>query len=48
MRTKDTFEFTCLCGAVVTSEEPQLRCPKCNRLIRLVWREEELNHEPVP
>lgn len=37
MRTKELYEFTCLCGALVQSEERLTTCPKCGRLIQLDW-----------
>jgi len=43
MRRHSVYEFVCECGAQIACEEPQTRCPKCDRLIRIVWREEEPN-----
>jgi hypothetical protein len=39
MRTHDIFEFVCLCGQVVQSEERLTTCPKCGRVIQLDWGE---------
>jgi hypothetical protein len=39
MRTHDVFEFVCLCGYLVQSEERLTTCPKCGRLIQLDWGE---------
>ena len=47
MRRHSVYEFVCECGTTIESEEPQCKCPKCGRLIRLDWRKEE-THEPVP
>lgn len=43
MRTHDIYEFTCVCGALVQSEERLTTCPKCGRLIQLDWGEHS-NH----
>ena len=43
MRSHETYEFTCVCGALVQSEERLTTCPKCGRLIQLDWGE-HANH----